>query len=264
MAGNEAPGVARFVVTFVDRGPPCRVLRSAVHVPTGSPGPHPLLLAVHGRDGDPADLRPLLDTWTRAGYVVVAPYLPIPDKDADDIPTPDAVADQTAIMRFVLDRVLDADTEPANPLHGLIDPSKVGAAGMSLGGMVTYGLVSNTCCRDPRIRAAILMAAVRRAFPHGKYVPQKVPVMLVQGDADPGYHNSVTAYPQLASPKWFITLRGSQHSPPFETPRGPEAPLVDAATTAFWNRYLGGDTAAADQIVGAVDASNGKATLQRG
>ena len=84
-----------------------------------------------------------------------------------------------------------------------------------------------------------------------------------QGDADQGYHNSLTAYPKLASPKWFITLHGSRHAPPFEIPLGPEASLVRSTTTDFWNLYLKRDRTAGRRIVATVDASNGKATLRR-
>ena len=64
------------------------------------------------------------------------------------------------------------------------------------------------------------MAGVHDDFPGGRYVHQTVPVLLIQGDADIGYHHSRDAYPQLAPPKWFITLHGERHSPPFEVPRG--------------------------------------------
>jgi hypothetical protein len=87
--------------------------------------------------------------------------------------------------------------------------------------------------------------------------------MLVQGDRDSGYHNSVSAYPVLAPPKWFVTLHGSTHSPPFEIPRGPEADLVDRTTTDFWKRYLSGESSAAAQIVEAVRSSHGDASLKR-
>ena len=46
-------------------------------------------------------------------------------------------------------------------------------------------------------------------------------------------------------------------------PRGKAAGIVDATTSAFWDRYLKGDTAAATTIVDVVRATNGKATLQR-
>jgi hypothetical protein len=86
-------------------------------------------------------------------------------------------------------------------------------------------------------------------------------VLLVQGDADKGYHNSVTAYPQLAAPKWFVTLHGSLHSPPFELPRGSEAPVVDSVTTAFWSTYLSAQPSDARAITQAVRAAGDRASL---
>jgi dienelactone hydrolase len=272
----DADGITRVTFTFVDRNRPvdpddpgtdgdahgCRMFRTTVSIPAGATTPLPLVLAVHGRDGDPVRLEPLVDAWVRAGQIVAAPQFLVTDKDADDKPTPSAVRRQAADARFVLDHLLLGNNDPGSPLHGLIDPHRIGAAGMSLGGMTVYGLVANTCCRDPRITAAVLLAAVRRDFDTGRYVSQHVPVMLIQGDADIGYHNSVTAYRSLAAPKWFITLRGSTHSPPFEVPRGHEAPLVDRTTTEFWDRYFGGRPDAEQQIVDAVTAS-GFASLQR-
>jgi dienelactone hydrolase len=274
--GPDADGVTRVVFTFVDPERPvdpddpgadgdansCRVLKTTVSIPAGATAPLPLVLAVHGRDGDPVRLGPLVDAWVRAGQIVAAPQFLVTDKDADDKPTGAAVRRQAADARFVLDELLLQNDDPAGPLHGLIDADRIGPAGMSLGGMTVYGLVSNTCCRDPRITAAVLLAAVRREFDAGRYVSQHVPVMLIQGDADIGYHNSVAGYRSLAAPKWFITLHGSTHSPPFEVPRGPEGPLVDRATTEFWERYFGGPPGAEQQIMDAVTAS-GFASLQR-
>ena len=107
------------------------------------------------------------------------------------------------------------------------------------------------------------MAGVHDNFASGRYVHQTVPVLLIQGDADIGYHHSRSAYPQLAPPKWFITLHGERHSPPFEVPRGPVAGVVDVTTTLFWKRYLRGDPAAAGDLARVVAATKGKATLQR-
>jgi len=240
----------------------CRVLRVAVRYPTGTAGPLPLVLVVHGRDGDPTALEALLDRWVRSGYVVVAPYFLRTEKGADGTPTGAATRRQAADARFVLDRVLALDDDPSSALHGLVDPDHIGAAGMSLGGMTVYGLVANTCCRDDRITAALLLAAVHRPFPGGRYVRQRIPIMLVQGNADDGYHNSVSAYPELGAPKWFVTLHGSTHSPPFEIPRGPEGPLVDDMTTAFWNRYLHSHhRVSALAIVDTVHAAGDRASL---
>jgi len=271
----DDPVLTRFVVTFVDHdrrsapdGPDdgasvdCRVLKTTISMPADATVTRPLILAVHGRDGDPAPLAALLDTWAEAGYVVAAPQFLRTDKDADDMPTAAAVARQTADARFVLSGLVALAEVPGSPLYGRVDVDRIGAAGMSLGGMTTYGLVSNTCCRDPRVDAAVLLAAVHRPFDRGRYITPELPMLLIQGDADNGYHNSVNTYPTLAAPTWFVTLHGSTHSPPFEEPRGPEAPIVDGTTVAFWNRYLRGDSGAEQEIVDTVAAAGALASLR--
>jgi dienelactone hydrolase len=253
------PGVIRTDYTFRHRiDGRCRTLVTQVREPSSPPAaPVPLILAVHGLDGTPEALAPLLDGWTRADYVVAAPTFPKTKKDERGKALRSDVVDQAADASYVIDQLLDRASSFG------IDPAEVGAAGMSLGGMTVYGLISHTCCQDGRIQAAVVMAGVHDVFPSGKYVHQDVPVLLLHGDTDKGFHNSTSAYEQLAAPKWFITLHGEGHSPPFEVPRGPASEIVDATTVAFWNRYLKHDLAAEQQIVDAVDATNGKATLQR-
>jgi dienelactone hydrolase len=261
-AGTPRPAsreITRTDYTFRHRvGGGCRPGVTQGRAPATAPSaPVPLLLAIHGVDGTPDALAPLLDTWARAGYVVAAPTFPKTKKDARGKAQRSEVVEQAADARYVLDELLDR----ATPLH--VDPHAVGAAGMSLGGMTVYGLISHPCCEDGRVSAAIVMAGVHDAFPSGTYHHQDVPVLLLHGDADVGYHHSQSAYTQLAPPKWFVTLHGERHSPPFEVPRGLASAIVDATSVAFWNRYLEGDTAAAQQLVDAVQATGGKATLKR-
>jgi dienelactone hydrolase len=253
------PGITRTDYTFAHRlRGRCRTLVTQVREPAPPPSsPVPLILAIHGLDGTPNALAPLLDTWTRAGYVVAAPTFPKTKKDARGKALRSEVVDQAADASYVIDQMLDRASSFG------IDPTEVGAAGMSLGGMTVYSLISHTCCEDGRIQAAVVMAGVHDAFPSGKYVHQDVPVLLLHGDADVGYHHSQSAYTQLAPPKWFITLHGEGHSPPFEVPRGQASAIVDTTTVLFWDHYLKHDDAAAQQIVDAVNATNGKATLKR-
>ncbi len=272
---DGADAVTRLTLSLVDRSrptpaitnraaSPCRLLPTEVRYPANATGPLPLVVVAHGLDGSPSSLALLLDAWADAGYVVAAPTFPTTKKDSRGASLRSESVDQAADMSFVIDQVLRRSrARAAGPLHGLIDSRRIGVAGMSLGGLAVYGLISNTCCRDTRVKAAILMAAVRREFPNERYEHNRAPVLLVQGDADGGYHNSLEAYPELAPPKWFITLHGSVHSPPFEVPPGPEAPLVYASTAFFWDRYLKNDTGAARKIVQTVQASTGRATLQR-
>ena len=64
------------------------------------------------------------------------------------------------------------------------------------------------------------------------------------------------------APKWFVTLHGSRHAPPFEAPRGPEAAVVDATTIGFWDLALRHDPTGPARIVAAVRAHRRTTSLQ--
>jgi len=264
-------GVTRLTATFVDRSRPtsdgdrgpraCRVLPTVIRLPVGS-GPAPTVVAAHGLDGDPAALRDLLDVWAHAGYVVAAPTFPTTPKDEEGSSLRSESVAQAGDLRFVIDRLLAGNQPGASPWSGRIDPAHIGAAGMSLGGLAVYAVTTASCCTDPRVRAGLLLAAVYRELPQSRYHPNEVPMLLEHGDADRGYHNSERAYEQLVAPKWFVTLHGSRHGPPFEVPRGPEKPIVDATTVDFWNLTLRGDRASAAALRNTVAAVPARASLQ--
>jgi predicted dienelactone hydrolase len=274
-AAATEEGVSTVDVTFVDSSrstPPTptqpgddrRVLQTTVWYPTAPTGPLPVILLAHGLNGHPHMLDELSETWARAGYVIAAPRFPRVNTDANGKAVLADAAEYPGDLSFVITelRAIDDTGVPAE-LRGRIDASRIGVAGISLGGMAIYGLISNTCCRDGRVDAAILMSAVHPEFPKGVYVRQDVPVMLVHGDADTGYRYSRQTYPKLAAPKWFVTLRGGRHAPPFEDAPDEFDAFVQDITTAFWDRYLRGDAAAASRIVTSVDHSSGKAHLRR-
>jgi dienelactone hydrolase len=270
--GRSERGIAEVTATFVDRSRPtpatdeaparpCRVLPTIVRLPQGQ-GPAPAVVAAHGLDGDPSALRDLLDVWANAGYVVVAPTFPITEKDeAGNSLASESVA-QAKDLRFVLDQVLAANAPGASPWSGRIDPAHIGAAGMSLGGLAVYALTTGSCCTDPRVEAAVLLAAVHRDLPDSRQQENSVPMLLEHGDADVGYHNSLDAYSDLVAPKWFVTLHGARHSGPFEVPRGPEKGIVDATTVDFWDLTLRGDAAGAARLAGAVRDAGDRASLR--
>ncbi len=241
-----------------------RELETTIRYPESAAAPLPLIVLAHGSNGTPEDLDELMNAWAAAGYVVAAPLFPRVNVDRHGKTIASEVAQFPADLSFVISQVVQLGSPSASgPLQGRVDAGHIGAGGISLGGMSVYGLISNTCCRDDRVSAAILMAAVRPDFPRGKYTRQGVPVLLVHGDADIGYHWSKSTYPHLAPPKWFITLRHGRHGPPFEDEPDEHDNLVKATTTAFWDRYLKGDLAAADRVVTDVRDSGGLATLRR-
>ena len=79
----------------------------------------------------------------------------------------------------------------------------------------------------------------------------------------PGIATAHAPTPTLAPPKWFVTLHGGRHGPPFEDVPDEFDGLVRSTTTAFWDRYLRDDPGAGARIVRAVAASHDTATLRR-
>ena len=200
-------------------------------------------MLAHGLNGHPDQLDDLIDAWARAGFVVAAPRFPRTNVNDQGKAVLADAAEYPGDLSFVITQVLAMSTSATRRARSRTASTRrrIGAAGISLGGMAVYGLVSNSCCLDRRVDAAILMSAVRPDFPTGKYVSQKIPVMLIHGDADTGYRYSERTYPMLAAPKWFVTLRGGRHGPPFEDAPDEFDDFVRATTTAFWDRYLHDD-----------------------
>ncbi len=233
-----------------------RTLETEVYVPDG-PGPFPLIVHAHGFEGAPQKFTGLLTSWAEAGYVVVAPRFPL---TSDTGPGNSGLGDYTeqpADVSFVIDELLASDQYAA-----AIDPERIGVSGLSLGGGTVYGLVWNTCCRDERIDAAIVMSSLRFPF-EGEFGTNDIPVMILHGDADPAlrYDEAVISYEESAAPKWFVQLVGGSHASPYEDDQSPHDELVVTVTLDFWAGTLGADASALDRIAddGTVD---GLATVE--
>ena len=142
-------------LAFGDDGP------AALPDARAAAGRYPVILFSGGAPGTPADYGPLLATWAKLGYVVVAPEFPVSSITG---PTPVAwkdQPDQVRDARFVLHRMLALDRTPvsAGGFAGLLDRRHIAAAGHSMGGLTTLALISR-CCREPRIAAALVLAGV--------------------------------------------------------------------------------------------------------
>jgi len=239
-----------------------RTLDTTITMPARAKGRLPLVVLAHGLGGNPGKFSQLIRAWADAGYVVAAPLFPRSSDLNGRLPTD--VFEQPADISFVIDQLLRLNRDDESQLFRRIDRSRIGLAGLSLGGWTTYGTVFNSCCHDPRIKATVLMAAVFRTFPDGTYefARNARPALLLHGTIDPLYPHSVTAYSELAAPKYFITLNGSSHPGPFEDIPDPNDAVAEGTTIAFWDRYLKGEKAAASRLVQIVDDSGGTAVLE--
>lgn len=259
ISGDRPFAVERVTRTFVDAtrptvdpvGPldsPSRTLVTDLYVPDAD-GPFPMIVLAHGLSGGRTKFTELAGRWAEAGYLVVVPDFPLTSTGVPDGPRLADYANQPGDLSFLITSVLRLADAPRSPIEGLVDADDIGVAGLSLGGATVYGLVFNTCCRDERIEAAVVMSGVLLPF-DGTYDLSAVPLLALHGDADDSipFERGHEPYDEAAPPKYFVTLRGAGHSPPYEDTTSPHDDTVRDLTIAFWDAYLLDDPEAAERL----------------
>jgi fermentation-respiration switch protein FrsA (DUF1100 family) len=230
------------------RAQPHRDLETTVVYPSdGARGQRfPLVVFAHGLGASPAVYRGLADAWATAGYVVALPRFPLTTTTAAGGIDPGDVVNQPQDVSFVITSILKASRARRGPLAGLVDPKAVGVAGHSLGGITALGVAANTCCADPRVKAAVALAGDPLPFPGGRWdYAHAPPLLLVHGTDDElvTYQASVDVFNRARPPKGIVTISGGGHGDPV-SPEAPAFPQVVRATTDFFDGYLKGDAAA--------------------
>lgn len=230
------------------RSAPARALPTELYLPA-SRGPVPLIVFAHGYDGDPSKFTGLFQHWSDAGFAVAAPQFPITSTGASAGPLARAgdYSQQPADLTFVLDHVFHSKWKSR------LDPDRIGAAGLSLGGATIWGFIGNSCCRDPRIKAAIVMDGIQIQFEGGKLVPNRVPLLTYHADHDYSlpFASARTAYANAAPPKYFVTIFAAVHAEPYENTPTASDDMVMRTSTLFWRAYLLGRATAGNKIVSA-------------
>jgi hypothetical protein len=213
-ANSSTPSTTSTVSTTAARTLATRVRYPAIGAPTSPPqpggpadlghGPFPLIIFSQGFNYPAEGYAALMNAWARAGYVVDDPTYPLTD------PTDPAGVNETDILhhpadlRSVISRLLAAGRAASGPLHGLINASEVAVVGQSDGGDVSLAVAANTCCRDPRVRAAAILSGAELPAFGGRY---------------------------------YMDLLGASHLTPYVGP-GPWQVRVQRAVTAFLDLYL--------------------------
>jgi predicted dienelactone hydrolase len=244
--------------TSNDDATPGRALPTTVYYPSSGAGPFPVVVFAHGLDAVPSGYRYLLASWAASGFVVAAPQFPLTSHGSALVD--EDVLDQPADVSFVLTQVLALGTTAGDDLAGRIDADHVAVAGHSAGAITTLGLLS-TCCADPRIDAAIVMAGEVIGFP---FVPADptIPVLLLHGSADgtiPVANGRAVAdgYP---GPDAFVELTGGTHTEPYANPGDDRFDVVRSVTLDFLQWSLDRDASALARL--RTDAvAGGRATL---
>ncbi|WP_211116756.1 alpha/beta hydrolase family protein [Glycomyces buryatensis] len=233
---------------------------AATGTPDGNPvsdapiadGAFPVVEWSHGLGGNPESYGVCIRPLAAAGFIVPAPVFPTTTTGSEGNVGDVYNGNQSKDVTEVLTRTLAlGESGSGDPFEGRMDTQLgVGAAGHSLGGMTTHGLL--TAWPDPRITAAIPYACVDMGDPDGT-VDAKV--LFVHGDQDSicDYDLARQAHAELPAPKAFMTHTGQGHDEFIWN--GPTYNQT-VATSLDWMRWsLYGDTDARDRL--ASDASGG-------
>ena len=251
---------ARATAAWGGVGPkPSRTLVTTVWYPATGSGPYPLIVFAHGLGASPQDYQQLLSEWAASGSLVAAPLFPLSNGATPGGPDGGDIGDQPGDMSFVIDQVLAASKTSGNPLSGLIDPKEIGAAGHSNGAITTLGLVADSCCRDPRIDAAVVMAGTTEGLGRGQYHLAAAPPVLIVQDVHDGlvpYGDAVAVYNGLRGPKALLALEWDAATDPSGGTAhmaasgvvGPTSAAVVQSTTAFFDAFLKHDHGALQAV----------------
>ena len=206
-----------------------------------------------------------LSRWASAGYVVVAPTLPLLNGDAPGGPShADYGRNNITDLDFVVGEALRRAASPGDPLAGLIDPTRVAVTGHSDGEVLAYALGFEPCCHDPRVKAVIAMAG---NLANALVLPAAtgVPILHIMDD-----HDQYDPYPasiafdrqNLPAPNERLTLVAAAHLPPYSNPSDAHFDLVTRATVDFLDATLKGRADGLAALQALVTASPTLAALE--
>jgi len=224
---------------------------------------HPLVVFSHGYLGSADQSIFLLEGLARRGYVVAAithadgllnkreKPITIPNFANAASWNEDKFRDRREDVVALLDHLLDENDKSGSNLHRRIDAASIGAAGHSLGGYTSLGLIGAwKKSREPRIKAAAVLSPYTLPYhTQGSIAEVTTPVMMQGGTLDWGITPLIPGvYKKLAGPKYYLVLKNETHlgwtnlislgKTTTECVSAGNAELMLAYTAAFFDRHL--------------------------
>jgi predicted dienelactone hydrolase len=194
-------------------GAPERRLPVAIWHPIGAPGHHPLLVYSHGFMSTRFGGRYLAEHLASHGYVVMATDYPLSHFGAPGGPKASDVVNQPADVSFLIDQIL-ALPSGDRPFTGELDSARIGAFGLSLGGLTTSLVAFHPKLRDPRIHAALSIAGPGVPFTARFYESADLPFLMIGGTADAMIDYELNAAPLPARIRrgGLVTIQRATHA----------------------------------------------------
>jgi alpha-beta hydrolase superfamily lysophospholipase len=247
-ARGPTPAAAERTLPLTIRYPAATGTASSADVPDAPArgGPRTLVVFAHGLALTDQTYPRFLHDLAAAGFVVADPEFPLSSGVLPGPARSDPVA-QATDLAFVADRLLDPVTRPTvlRPV-GLLD--RIAAMGHSDGGITAAGFAGNSCCADPRVGAAVILAGALGRFSGGWFTTVAPPLLVVHGTADTTnpVSSSRSVYAASPGPKLLALVEGGSHIGAFED--DVSRPAVVMLIADFLRAHLLNDTAAASRV----------------
>jgi dienelactone hydrolase len=146
------------------------------------------------------------------GYVVVSADYPLTHARAPGGPNFLDVLHQPADVSFLIDQVTGMDAAD-RPFEGEIDAQRIGAFGLSLGGLTTTVVSFDPELRDPRVAAAISIAGPADVFGPGYFDHAAIPFLMIAGTSDAiiDYELNALPIPDRTRRGGLVSIAGGTH-----------------------------------------------------
>ena len=183
------------------------------HPATNAHGPYPLIVFSHGFSTTIAAGAYLAEHLASFGYVVVAVNYPLTNWNAPGGPNAKDVVNQPADVSFLIDTLIAQGATQGHVLQDMVDGSRIGVVGTSLGGLTTELVTFHPTMRDPRIGAAISIAGLTAMFSKTFFDHASVPFMMVAGKKDALVSYATNAAPMLdkVAGSQLVTISNGSH-----------------------------------------------------
>lgn len=292
LSGAARAGVLREEWTDAGRKRNVPVKIYYPHDDSGGKPPWPVIIFSHGLGGSRETYGYLGAYWAAHGYVSV--HLQHPGSDETVIKDsaepwrdlrraamkPESIVNRPLDGKFAIDRLKALNDDPAFPLHGKLDLSRIGVAGHSFGAYVTMALAGQSFMngrdvapfKDNRIKAGLALSTPVAGTGRDKdilYAPIRIPIFHMTGTTDDSPIGETTAAQRRLpfdhtknAPAYLVTLADGDHMIFAGRRIGPEQPndaavqaLICKSSTAFWDAWLKGDAKAKEWLEGGAFAA---------
>ncbi|MCR9259980.1 MAG: hypothetical protein NXH95_09670 [Pseudomonadaceae bacterium] len=179
-----------------------------------SPAPAPLVVYSHGFMSSHSEGEYIGRFLATHGYITVAVDFPLTGGSAPAGPLVTDVINQPRDVSFVLDQLLARNLDQNDALYGRIDPLRIAAVGLSLGGLTTELVAFHRQLRDLRIRVAASIAGPTANMTRVFFDSRELPFLMLAGSSDQIVPYAANALPILekAPGATLVTLDAASHA----------------------------------------------------